>query len=80
MTLNGLGRYPASLPVMHLFFYPDGTLTDSSPGITRCINHALKELGHSPATDEQLRGMIGDPLTAIFCGRHRREPSFPRRG
>lgn len=52
---------------MHLFLDLDGTLTDSSPGITRCINHALTVLGREPATAEQLRGMIGRPLAAIFA-------------
>ena len=51
---------------MHIFFDLDGTLTDSSPGIVRCINHALMELGHDAVTDIQLRGMIGAPLTRIF--------------
>ena len=51
---------------MHIFFDLDGTLTDSSPGILRCINHALMELGHGPVTDGRLRGMIGAPLTRIF--------------
>ena len=51
---------------MHLFLDLDGTLTDSSPGITRCINHALEELGRPPVAEDQLRGMIGDPLTTIF--------------
>ncbi|HUE87872.1 MAG TPA: HAD hydrolase-like protein [Vicinamibacterales bacterium] len=51
---------------MHIFFDLDGTLTDSSPGILRCVNHALAELGHSVVTDARLRGMIGSPLTRIF--------------
>ncbi len=40
---------------MHIFFDLDRTLTDSSPGIIRCINHTLMELGHGPATDNRLR-------------------------
>jgi len=51
---------------MHIFFDLDGTLTDSSPGIICCINHALVELGHGTVTDDRLRGMIGSPLTRIF--------------
>lgn len=51
---------------MHLFFDLDGTLTDSSPGIIRCIQHAMTELGHAPLGDLELRGMIGRPLTTIF--------------
>ncbi len=51
---------------MDLFFDLDGTLTDSSPGIVRCINHALAELGHDQVADERLLRMIGAPLTTIF--------------
>lgn len=51
---------------MHLFFDLDGTLTDSCTGIIRCVNHALRELGHAPEPDDRLRGMIGQPLTTIF--------------
>jgi len=51
---------------MHLLFDLDGTLTDSSPGIVRCINHALEVLGRPAAADECLRPMIGAPLSAIF--------------
>lgn len=50
----------------HCFFDLDGTLTDSCEGIIRCANHALTELGHDPAGDDRLRGMIGQPLTRIF--------------
>jgi phosphoglycolate phosphatase len=52
---------------MHLFFDLDGTLTDSSPGIIRCINHALEELGRERVADDCLLGMIGAPLTAILA-------------
>lgn len=52
---------------MHLFFDLDGTLTDSSPGIIRCIDHALRELRCLPAHSDQLRGMIGRPLATIFA-------------
>lgn len=52
---------------MHLFFDLDGTLTDSSPGIIRCIDHALHELGYAPAGSDRLRGMIGRPLATIFA-------------
>jgi len=51
---------------MHLFFDLDGTLTDSSPGIIRCINHALGELGLEEIEDERLQRLIGAPLTTIF--------------
>jgi phosphoglycolate phosphatase len=51
---------------MHILFDLDGTLTDSSPGIVRCINHALVAMGHEPVRDDRLRPMIGAPLTTIF--------------
>ncbi len=51
---------------MHLLFDLDGTLTDSFPGISRCINHALVELGRHSAPEGQLRGLVGAPLTMIF--------------
>ena len=51
---------------MHILFDLDGTLTDSSPGIIRCINYALAELEHEQIADERVRGVIGAPLTTIF--------------
>jgi phosphoglycolate phosphatase len=51
---------------MHLFFDLDGTLTDSAPGIVRCINHALVALARPPWSETRLQPMIGTPLTAIF--------------
>jgi phosphoglycolate phosphatase len=51
---------------VHLFFDLDGTLTDSWPGIARCINHALVTEGREPVSDGELRPMIGAPLTTIF--------------
>ena len=50
----------------NIFFDLDGTLLDSKPGIARCINHALVELG-SPARDEEdIMPMIGPPLAKGF--------------
>lgn len=54
------------LKAVHLFFDLDGTLTDSCPGIIRCVNHALAALGCAEEPDARLRGMIGQPLTQIF--------------
>ena len=51
---------------MLLLFDLDGTLTDSSPGIIRCINHALRELGHQAVPDHRVLGLIGTPLAEIF--------------
>lgn len=52
---------------LHLLFDLDGTLTDSAPGIVRCIDHALARLGRLPAGEARLRPMIGTPLAAIFA-------------
>lgn len=49
-----------------LFFDLDGTLVDSSLGITRCVAHALAALGHPPLPDAQLRGWIGPALRTSF--------------
>lgn len=51
---------------MNLFFDLDGTLTDSAPGIVACINHALVEVGHACAPEDQVRALIGVPLQVIF--------------
>jgi phosphoglycolate phosphatase len=51
---------------MLLLFDLDGTLTDSAPGIVRCINHALVTLARPPWPEVRIRPMIGTPLTTIF--------------
>jgi phosphoglycolate phosphatase len=51
---------------MHVFFDLDGTLTDSSLGIVRCINHALAAVGREPVPGNDLRPMIGAPLMTVF--------------
>src|SRR5262245_28718633 len=56
---------------MHLLFDLDGTLTDSFPGISRSINHALVFLGCDPVSDARCRSLVGLPLGVIFetlCG------------
>jgi len=45
-----------------VLFDLDGTLTDSRPGITACIRHALDRLGHACPDDEALAIYIGPPL------------------
>lgn len=49
-----------------LFFDLDGTLVDSSLGITRCVAHALAAMGHPGLPDAQLRGWIGPALRTSF--------------
>lgn len=44
----------------------DGTLTDPKTGITRCIQHALKELGAEVVQEEGLIWCIGPPLLQSF--------------
>ncbi|CAG37197.1 HAD-IA family hydrolase [Desulfotalea psychrophila] len=54
---------------MNILFDLDGTLTDSSDGITRCIQHALTELGHPAPPKEELFACIGPPLIHSFLNR-----------
>ena len=49
-----------------LFFDMDGTLTDSSPGIVRCVNHGMVALGFEAVAEERIRTMIGAPSTVIY--------------
>ena len=55
---------PAAAPA--LFFDLDGTLTDPKVGITRCIQHALTEMGEPVPPAEALLWCIGPPLQASF--------------
>ncbi len=49
-----------------ILFDLDGTLTDPKPGITRCIQYALSELGYIPPEAEELHWCIGPPLKDSF--------------
>ena len=49
-----------------LFFDLDGTLTDSKPGITRGIQHALRRRGLAVPDAEALEPCIGPPLERSF--------------
>ena len=51
----------------HLFFDLDGTLTDPKLGITRCIQHALAELGEDVPHADTLTWCIGPPLKDSFA-------------
>ncbi len=44
----------------------DGTLTDPKLGITRCIQHALTQLGEPVPTADELEWCIGPPLPVSF--------------
>jgi phosphoglycolate phosphatase len=47
-----------------IYFDLDGTLTNPKPGITRSIQYALGQLGHTVPTEDELTWCIGPPLHA----------------
>ncbi|MBE9205018.1 HAD family hydrolase [Nostoc sp. LEGE 06077] len=49
-----------------ILFDLDGTLTDPKLGITRCIQYALTELGHTPPEADELDWCIGPPIKDSF--------------
>jgi phosphoglycolate phosphatase len=49
-----------------VLFDLDGTLTDSRPGIVRCIRFALAGLGRPCPPDDVLASFIGPPLRGAF--------------
>jgi phosphoglycolate phosphatase len=53
--------------VADILFDLDGTLTDSWPGITRCIAHALRGMGAAAPAEDALRGCVGPPLAETFA-------------
>jgi phosphoglycolate phosphatase len=52
---------------MDILFDLDGTLTDSAPGITRCLEHALVALGRRSPPLDDLRRHIGLPLWRVLA-------------
>jgi len=46
----------------HVLLDLDGTLSDSSLGIGRSLQHAFRECGYPPPTDEEVRSVIGPPF------------------
>lgn len=50
----------------YFLFDLDGTLTDTGPGITECVQYALQELGWTPQEDSFLRQFVGPPLMVSF--------------
>ena len=50
----------------HVLLDLDGTISDSSPGIGRSLQHAFGVCGYEPPTDEQVRGVIGPPFEVSF--------------
>lgn len=49
-----------------VLFDLDGTLSDPKPGITRCIQYALSELGYRQPDADELHWCIGPPLKESF--------------
>tara|TARA_B100001989_G_C24541617_1_gene467923 strand:+ start:720 stop:1358 length:639 start_codon:yes stop_codon:yes gene_type:complete len=49
-----------------LIFDLDGTLSDSRPGIAKCINSTLIKYGYDAVEPETLSRSIGQPLDAAF--------------
>src|SRR5262245_55585387 len=49
-----------------LLFDLDGTLTDSKPGIVRCLRFAVERLGLPCPADDVLATFIGPPLRHAF--------------
>jgi phosphoglycolate phosphatase len=54
-----------------VLFDLDGTLTDSAPGITRCVQYALAKLGIEENDLDKLRPFVGPPLVDSFKVRYR---------
>ena len=52
---------------MDILFDLDGTLTDPVLGITRCIQHALVNLGRTAPDLDSLRRCVGPPLQDSFA-------------
>ena len=50
----------------YAFFDLDGTVTDSSLGITRSVQYALQKMGYEVPPKENLMGFIGPPLFWSF--------------
>ena len=49
-----------------ILFDLDGTLTDSGPGITRCVQYALASFGIEEPDLEKLNCYVGAPLLESF--------------
>jgi phosphoglycolate phosphatase len=51
---------------VHVLLDLDGTLSDSSLGIGRSLQHAFSTCGYEPPTDQQVRSVIGPPFEISF--------------
>lgn len=52
----------------HVLIDLDGTISDSSPGITRSLQHAFAECGHPVPDADAVRTIIGPPFELTFPG------------
>lgn len=50
----------------YLLFDLDGTLTDSKPGITACVQYSLKKMGREVPPADELLCFIGPPLVESY--------------
>lgn len=65
--------------ITHILFDLDGTLTDSKPGILRCVQYALEQCGCPEPDETRLYPFIGPPLYESFqqfCGMTPQEAEF----
>ena len=49
-----------------ILFDLDGTLTDSGPGIIRCVQYALRKMGRPMPEAQELACFVGPPLLEQF--------------
>ncbi len=50
-----------------VIFDLDGTLLDTSEGISRSVGYVIEELGFSPVSDKVMRTFIGPPIQRSFA-------------
>ncbi len=53
-----------------IFFDLDGTITESAPGITNSVRHALRKFGIMEEDQEVLNKFVGPPLSETFTERY----------
>lgn len=52
--------------IRHLIFDLDGTLVDTSPGITYTVNQILTRRKQQPLSSQQVKSFVGEGLTALI--------------
>jgi phosphoglycolate phosphatase len=65
-VMNDVTNANAHANAHHVLLDLDGTLSDSSLGIGRSLQHAFSVCGYEPPTDEQVRSVIGPPFETSF--------------